>query len=278
MKTFLKLWIAIFALLFASACDDEETDLMRPEIEVASPAEDAEFAVGTAIPFQATFSDDQGMSGFSIEVHDNFDGHDHKRTKNLVRWDWSGNFEATGATFNANMGSEIAIPENAAAGPYHFIVSAIDASGNATTFQDGSSVEVEVYVTNATQPAISINMEPGEDELEGEPGEAITLTGTITDPTGNESGIEELIITLGEEHDHDHDHKSTLDEEDEIVVEMEFETPVMEINLADHAEALAALVVPADAEEGDHKLLTIVAKDVQGNLTVKKIEVHVHDH
>lgn len=63
----------------------------------------------------------------------------------------------------------VAIPSETMAGPYHFIVQAIDTEGNSTSFQDGSAIELEIYITNDSQPVVYITNLEG-DELEIEAG------------------------------------------------------------------------------------------------------------
>jgi len=291
MKTILKLSLILPILLSFAACEDSENDVVRPEITLAEPGSGESFTAGSAIPFKATFTDDVAIASYNIEIHDNFDGHEHKSTMALQRWSWEKSFDAGGASATIDLPSEINIPDDVAAGPYHFIVNAIDAAGNATTFQDGSAVEAEIYITNSSQALIELEMgdhghDHGDDghdhdheempEIEAEPGETIHLHGTITDQQTDQMGIEEVLITLGEEH-HDHEHKSTTDEE-EVEIVMEFETPIMSIDFEDYESELSTLKVPEDKADGEHLVLRVVAKDVEGNLTVSKVKVHVHDH
>ncbi len=289
--------VVAFLLSLSGCNDDSETiDTTAPVIMVEDPVNGEFFAAGTAVHFEAAFTDDIELGSYNIDIHDSFDGHGHGRIAasnddpSLIKWSFNESFPFADGLKNSDvhLHDEIAIPENTMAGPYHFIVTAVDRSGNATSFQDDSTVEIEIYITNNSMPVVDItNLE--NDELEIEVGEVFMVTGTITDPTvGTYAGMHALEIVLGEGHHDDHDHNHggrvadedlidfDLDEEeleaymegDAIILEKIFE----EINFTLTQEQLNELI----AEELDHLVLTIKVWDEQGNIAVSFTDVHIH--
>ncbi len=281
----------VFLLLFGIACDDEEVapDTEAPAIEVSDPVADETFPAGSNIPFNAVFTDDRALGTYSIDIHNNFDEHAHGRKMDdpaLVRFTYKKNFSLPAEKVHvADLQSEILIPETAVAGPYHFIVQAIDAEGNATSYQDNSTVEIEILVTNTSMAVINItNLEGG--ELEIEAGQPFVVEGTITDPEHPTlSGFEEIMITLGEsdEEHHDHDHGRKMEGElFEIEIHHEdigdYENPDGSLNISgmvnyalDQSAADELL-----SEEVDHLVLKVKVIDRQGNYSIEKIPVHLH--
>lgn len=289
-------WFMTFTIILFAGCDDLELiDTTAPTIEVKVPEQGFTIIAGDFLPFEAAFIDDFELATYNIEIHDNFGGHSHgriARTYNdpsLSKWSFKESFlMPDGLTlFQAFFDEEVLIPSNALAGPYHFIVQAIDKAGNATNFQDDSAVELEVYISNDSQPIITItNMV--DDELEIEVDVLFMVEGDVVDPTiGEYAGIHSLNIVLGEgniEHDHDHGGRvadeDLIDEyyeeqelqhfmvNDAIILEKIFEY----INFSLSQTQLDELI----SEEVDHLLLQIKAFDEQGNIAISNTDVHVH--
>lgn len=288
----------LFVLAILAGCDEssETIDTSAPTIELEDPVYGESFAAGGPVHFEASFTDDIELGVYKIDIHNNFDGHGHGRIAKstedpgLLKWSFSQSFDFDPGLKNSDvhLHDELEIPLNTMAGPYHFIVSAVDASGNATSYQDNSTKEVEIYLTNASMPAVDITNLTN-DELEIEVGETFMVTGSVTDPTdGQYAGMHAIEIVLGESHEGEHDHNHggrvaeddlidyDLDEEaldafmvdDAIVLELIFQN----INFSLTQEQLNELI----AEEVDHLQLMIKVYDEQGNIAVSVTEVHVH--
>lgn len=291
--------LSVYSILFVlSGCnDDSETiDVTAPAIELSDPVNGDFFAAGTPVHFEASFTDDLELGSYNINIHNNFDGHAHGRVAasnddpSLIKWSFSQSFEFQSGMKNSDvhLHDEIEIPANTMAGPYHFIVSAVDRSGNATSYQDNSTIEVEIIITNNSMPLVEITNLVN-DELEIEAGTLFMVTGTVTDPTvGTYAGMHSIEIILGEAHyeDHDHDHGGRVAAEDfidfdldeaEMDAYMEGDAIILDkifeaINFTLSQTQLNELI----AEEIDHLVLTIKVKDEQGNLAVSLTDVHVH--
>jgi hypothetical protein len=275
----------ILSLVVLSCNDDEEEDLAAPRIDVNSPQNGQKFDAGGYIPFEALFSDNRSLATFSIDIHNAFDGHGHGRIAedpNLIKFSYGENFALPGETAHlVTMPEEIEVPENTMAGPYHFIVQAIDAEGNATSYQDGSIIEHEILIINGSMAIISItNMINGELEIEADV--PFFVEGSITDPPHQElSGIEEVVFILREpEGDHSHARKA----------ESLFERVLMgsdldpyynqdgSLNISGMVDfTLTGQEISALLAEGtDHLELIVEAHDLQGNISIELVPVHIH--
>lgn len=74
--------ITLFAVSFSSCGDDD--DPTRPVISNLEPAEGQLLQIGKVIHFEVNLSDEIGLKGYSIDIHNNFNGHGHKSTGSQV--------------------------------------------------------------------------------------------------------------------------------------------------------------------------------------------------
>jgi hypothetical protein len=262
------------------------------------PEEGEYLMAGEYIHFEATFTDDLELGSYSIDIHDNFDGHGHGRIAgtsddpSLIKWTSKNNYTIPEGSiiYNAQHDDDIEIPANAMAGPYHFIVQAVDKAGNATSYQDGSTVEMEILMMNDSQPVVNITNLVN-DELELEQGLVFTVEGDISDPTtGEYAGMHALEVVLGEAHEeeHHHDHGRVFQDEHEDLIDENFEEAELAAFMVDEAiildqvfehinftlseEQLQELI----DEDIDHLQLTLSVHDEQGNITISRTVIHVH--
>lgn len=277
----------ITVIMTISCTNEELTDLTPPQIDVDSPENGQKFAAGSVIPFEAVFTDNLGLGTYSIDIHNAFDSHGHGRKAedpDLIKFSFKDNYELPETTaFVAVLPEEIVVPPNTMAGPYHFIVQAIDAEGNATSYQDGSIVELEILITNESMAVIEI-MNLVNDELEIEASLPFTVEGTITDPPHPDlQGIEEVFISLGEpegESEQDHGRKA------ETLYEINLEGSGLDpyYNQEGSLDISAMIdftlseqeLVELLAEGIEHLELKIEAHDMQGNISIEIIPVHIH--
>ena len=293
--------IILFILNILTGCifsSNDLVDITAPEIEVLEPHERDELAAGEFIAFDATFMDDLELGSYSIDVHDNLDGHGHGRiaqTKDdpgLERWIFKKNYTIPEGyiMYAAQHYDDILIADNAMAGPYHFIVQAVDQAGNATNFQDGSNVEHEILITNDSQPVVNItNLVDGELEIEADV--RFEVEGDVSDPTlGEYSGMHSMEILLGEDHEEEHEHiHGRIGQDDhESLIDADYEGSELEVFIADGVIQLDLVFESIDftlsqdqfnelnSEGVDHLMLSINVFDEQGNLTISRTVVHIH--
>jgi hypothetical protein len=137
-----KLMLAALILpLFIVGCDDDEPiEDKKPVLDDLHFENGSEVEVNDSIQFHAKFSDDNGLSEAYFEAHNNFSGHKHGKVNtkfsDAVIVPMSGKSQSVEAQF--------VIPENAASGPYHLEVSALDDNGNRS--------DVSVYDFEITRP------------------------------------------------------------------------------------------------------------------------------
>ena len=266
--------ILIAPVLFS--CDDDDTvDTTAPTITLEDPVSGESVAAGSALAVHGDLEDDVDLATYSITIHDNFDGHAHGRTLN--KFSFSQSYEVEGNDVHIN--PEIVIEANATAGPYHFIVEAIDAAGNSTSFDDDSSVEIEIWITNEEMGHVTFTdaNDVEIDELEGVVGQALEIDGYVLDETGTLAHIDVSVGHLEEEDGgHDgHDHGRVLDD---AIYDKEFDVEgegmVQFRNLLANENIVVSQADLDELEEGEHLHLIVRVEDTDGNISRSTIEIH----
>lgn len=243
-------FIFLVALLSFSCSDDEDqdTDTIAPEIhEVEIDGEHEEIVIesNTTIFLEVEVEDNEALNELKLEVHDNFDGHEHGKRSST--WEEVFIWEVSGTEMIFE--KDIAVPY-ATAGDYHMVFRALDEAGNESEF-----VELNVVLTNGEEPEIDLSNPDFEDGFEIAIGDSINLVGIITD----DMDIEEITIHIAEaeEHDHDHDHESV----DSEIFEMDIDLD----GAADMTYSIDLdIPVPFGTESGEYEI-EIRALDSDGN-------------
>jgi hypothetical protein len=129
---FVSFIFVIFSGLFISCKDDGDTT--KPVIGLIEPAEGDTLQIGGehGIHFEMDLSDDVMLGSYKVEIHNNFDGHDHTRafTGEAVPFSFERSWDVSGKKNEHVHHHEISIPDTVAAGDYHFMVYCTDAAGN----------------------------------------------------------------------------------------------------------------------------------------------------
>lgn len=272
-------YLGIAAVMFLAACSDDDADEVvdttPPSIDIHEPTAGESVAAGSMMHFEATFTDNEALATYNVDLHNNFDGHSHGKVS-VEPFDFEESFTLSGKT--AEPHEDIDIAANATAGPYHLTVVAIDASGNSTTFADGSSVEMEVWITNEEMAIVHFHDAAGAeiDEFEGEVGVALSFFGEIEDQSGALDHVDIAVghLEVGEEHDHDHGGKIG----EEPIYEKEFEVEGQTTVMIETLLAGESIIIPQEEvdelEEGEHLYLIVTAKDEDGNISRSALEIH----
>lgn len=135
--------------IFASCSSGADPDTERPVIVSsadASPQGCQSFVCGASIPFRYTFSDNEELGAFNIEIHNNFDHHSHsteaagddecpdgdeshepQEPVNPWVFNMSRDIPAGQTSYVAEV--DIPIPEDVDTGDYHFSVRLTDKAG-----------------------------------------------------------------------------------------------------------------------------------------------------
>ncbi len=143
---------------------------------------------GDTLRLTFRFEGVNALAQYKLDVHNNFDCHSHKSRS--IPWSvlrivpLSGNAQTVTET--------LVIPEDAAAGNYHFMLRLLDVLGNEAEF-----VEFNVVLTNPedTEPPVISLTTPSAETLAVEAGNALLLEGLITDNHSLKNGRFELSYT-----------------------------------------------------------------------------------
>lgn len=137
MKTKIYTIAALFGMLFVTACSKEnlKSDVTKPVIELISPQEDATIQIGNAhgVHFEMKLSDDHALKSYKLNIHSNFDGHEHhthSRASQTVDFKFDKVYDVSGLKNTTVHHHDIVIPENATPGNYHLMVFCTDEAGN----------------------------------------------------------------------------------------------------------------------------------------------------
>lgn len=124
-------------VIVVSCSKNEDNDVVKPVISVSEPEDGDTLVPGHEVHFEVDFSDDVALKSYKIDIHNNFDGHNHKAAMNdsipwLYQQSWS--FE-TGMKQKHVHHHEIVVPDSVdgkplARGKYHFMIYLTDAAGN----------------------------------------------------------------------------------------------------------------------------------------------------
>ncbi|WP_430614939.1 DUF4625 domain-containing protein [Flavobacterium sp. JP2137] len=139
MKTLKTAYILALGAIFSlSSCssDDNNVDTQKPKIDLVAPKEGAVLPAGKDVHFDMEVSDNVMLASYKVEIHNNFDNHNHstalsaKADGELVAFTFNRVWSLEGQK-NADVHHhDIVIPANAKRGNYHFIVYVLDKAGN----------------------------------------------------------------------------------------------------------------------------------------------------
>lgn len=192
--------IVLSGLLVINACNPEAVDVTPPTMAVNSftPAPGAAEVCGEEEPevfqliggdqlsFDVFFEDDDALSQFKVDIHNNFDCHGHGGgiAPKVAAPDVVGKTttlsvlqikDLSGAS--ANVTEVIDIPENVTTGNYHFQIRAVDVSGN--PLSNIFSLKIKNPLDDVA-PEINIQ-EPAMRNFSVKKGETIRFAGEVTD-------------------------------------------------------------------------------------------------
>ncbi|HCY73242.1 MAG TPA: hypothetical protein DHU75_03790 [Rikenellaceae bacterium] len=132
-------------VVWALGCSKEGIqgkDMEKPQIldgDIPSPIDCEVYYIGDEIPFRYTFTDNDALGNFNIEIHNNFDHHTHSTSagdcpldpkKDPVNpWIYNQDFSIPSGlkTFEAKV--DIPIPAGIDTGDYHFMIRLTDKTG-----------------------------------------------------------------------------------------------------------------------------------------------------
>lgn len=132
------------AILFSKSCDkDDEIDQTAPSIDISAinafPKQCDTLYRGESFMFIATFTDNEALGSYSLDIHNNFDHHSHTtEVEECEPWPVQTpvnpfllieGFQIPDAPQTFTTSHEIAIPADADEGDYHFMIRVVDKNG-----------------------------------------------------------------------------------------------------------------------------------------------------
>lgn len=194
--------ILIFTVVGLLPSCGGEADLVKPEIflknfnvtpktDIICGFEDQNVISvkgGEQIILDAIFSDNEALSQYKIDIHNNFDCHGHGSgatpgislpVRDGDTEDWSKLIVKDIAGTKTEEKITLDIPLNVTAGVYHFIIQLIDQSGNDASTTALYSLKIK-NPTDTIPPVMNV-MTPTTPSLNVKKGDVITFTGNVTD-------------------------------------------------------------------------------------------------
>lgn len=247
--------LAIFSLTLFSCCDkDDDVDTTPPQIQnlrINGQETDTGVTVssGTTMKLSAKFSDDQGLGSAKVNIHDDFDTHNHRMSAAPFSYDTT--FVLAGSMWQDTV--SINIPTDVVGGPYHMTVHLLDNSGN-----EALPSVVDFTIETGSEPEIVLTSP----DLSGDfhKGDTLFLEGSITDP----DGIAEVQIIV-------EDHVNEVEIFNQL---FDITTNTSTWNIKEGIESTGMYIILQFP--GDHAEIRIIAKDNEGHLSEFEQEIHVH--
>ena len=188
-------------ILFYS-CGESTVDLTAPTMDIMEylpvPTEDEicgtqeptvfQLTGGDELTFDILFSDDEALSQYKVDIHNNFDCHGHGggSAPNIVvpnvenqTTDWSVLDIQNLSGLSEQIVRTLTVPQNVTAGNYHFNIQVIDESGNDNPFANFNALKIKNPLDDVV-PQISVES-PDTRSLSVTKGESIRFVGKVTD-------------------------------------------------------------------------------------------------
>jgi hypothetical protein len=134
--------LGIFPILFFACENEKAQDTLKPEITFLNPLSCDTLVMGESFSITAILSDNEELGSYSIDIHNNFDGHGHstepetcisdleKTPLNPYSYEESFSLDAKLKEFTTN--KTLTIPEGSDEGDYHLTLTVIDKAGWST--------------------------------------------------------------------------------------------------------------------------------------------------
>lgn len=189
MKNLTYLLLILSLSVFVSSCG-EDADVTAPTLEVLFIAptpqtrticgEIAENVIvlkgGELFEVELQAKDDVALSQYKMELHENFDCHEHKSNPTIT---WAAARINDLTQPNARISETFRAPTNITAGNYHFQIELLDAAGN--ELENPLTYDIKVQNVSDTIPPTIVMNAPSANSFALSQGNTINFNGTITD-------------------------------------------------------------------------------------------------
>lgn len=143
---------------------------------------------GDKLSVDVLFSDDENLSQYKIDIHNNFDCHGHGGgsapsfvvpdvENQTIDWAVLSIENISGSSASVNR--VLTVPENVTAGNYHFHIQVVDESGNDNPAENIYSIKI-LNSKDTIKPVINAS-EPSSTSFTAKKGENIQFQGTVSD-------------------------------------------------------------------------------------------------
>jgi hypothetical protein len=143
---------------------------------------------GQNLVLSLKFSDNEGLSQYKIDIHENFDCHGH-RGPTVNPWQVLQLTDMSGLTVQENI--TLTVPNDVTAGNYDFQIKCLDLSGN----EAGATEAYSIVIRNSLDtipPEARIDV-PSQSSITKNPGDLLTISGTALDNELLDGGRLELV-------------------------------------------------------------------------------------
>lgn len=252
-------------MLVSFSCKDDTPEVVDTEKpEIIDVQHDEVVEPGGELEISFLLEDNVALGEVRINIHDDFDGHEHERIRlETTPFSYDNILDEMKGQKTYIVQEQIPIPESAATGVYHLQIRFIDAAGN-----EGDLFVSSFVIAGENSPAITITNFEENEELELDENGILVLEGVVESRT--EGGLEEVHIMITEEEE-GHSH-GRLKRDGEPLYEREWMLDRAAVFIFE--EEIDPAIDLSEAEPG-HYLLTIVAKDMEGNMKTVEREVHI---
>lgn len=186
-------FIALFAAITFAGCSDSDTesplisDLVitpQPGVGVVCGEEDANVIrvlTGDSITVSFTATDNEMLSQYKIDLHQNFDCHGHSNKMATTDWEVSEIMDVTGTS--SAVSTTFAVPDSATSGSYHFSIQLADHFGNSAIT---GRYSINVLNLEDTVPPVLTAVEPSSSAFtislsDTIPNDTVVFIGNVTD-------------------------------------------------------------------------------------------------
>lgn len=196
------LFLLLTPFLFLSCDDDNGVDVTAPSMQIISlspaPApgeicgttEDTVFTIrgGETLMAELVFSDNQALSQYKIDIHNNFDCHGHGGAAapgipvpnvGSLTEDWTVLSLEELSSQSETVTLSLKAPENITAGAYHFQIQVLDESGNDNPLANFYSIRA-YHPVDEEPPTLTVES-PADNSLTAQKGETLRFEGQVTD-------------------------------------------------------------------------------------------------
>ncbi|WP_165044536.1 DUF4625 domain-containing protein [Dysgonomonas sp. ZJ709] len=135
--------LSLFVILGFASCSSDDNDTEKPVISNVEPADGDILVIGEKVHLEMDLSDNEELASYKIDIHNNFDNHEHSKasSSDSIAFSFVKTWTDIHGQKNAHVHHhQIEIPKEMMAsdgklrpvreGKYHFVIYCLDEVGN----------------------------------------------------------------------------------------------------------------------------------------------------